>query len=72
MLERAWAALGPGGVLGFNFLSGEGEWPRPPTNLPRRPTQRWIAWALARTPKVIFCQHYLGAHDATVAMYPPA
>ncbi|KIG18405.1 hypothetical protein DB30_00690 [Enhygromyxa salina] len=73
VLERAWAALDaqPGGVLGFNFLSGGGDWERPSTRLPRRDTQGWIAWALARTARVIFCQHYLGAHDATIVMYRP-
>jgi SAM-dependent methyltransferase len=73
VLERAWATLEdrPGGVLGFNFLSGSGEWERRSTRLPRRPTERWIAWALARTARVIFCQHYLGAHDATIAMFRP-
>jgi SAM-dependent methyltransferase len=69
VLDRAWAALPAGGVLGFNFLSGGGAWERPPTNLPRRDTQQWLAWALARTPEVVFCQHYLGAHDATLVMH---
>ena len=71
VLERAWAALEgrPLGALGFNFLSGGGEWERPDTRLPRRDTMRWFAWALARTARVIFCQHYLGAHDATIVMF---
>lgn len=70
VLERAWAALAgcPGGVLGFNFLAGGDAWPRPQTGLPRRDTRRWFAWACDRTPSVIFCQHYLGAHDATIVM----
>lgn len=70
VLERAWAALAehPGAVLGFNFLAGGDAWPRPKTGLPRRDTRRWFAWACDRTPLVIFCQHYLGAHDATIVM----
>lgn len=73
VLERAWAALEarPGGALGFNFLSGGGDWERPNTRLPRRDTMGWVAWALARTPRVVFCQHYLGAHDATIVMLRP-
>lgn len=73
VLERAWTALEdrPGAVLGFNFLSGDGDWERPKTRLPRRDTMRWVAWALARTARVIFCQHYLGAHDATIVMFHP-
>jgi SAM-dependent methyltransferase len=70
VLERAWAALvRPGGVLAFNFLAGGGEWERPPTNLPRRDSASWVAWALERTPQVLFCQHYLGAHDATLVLH---
>ncbi|PRP97899.1 Methyltransferase domain protein [Enhygromyxa salina] len=71
VLERAWTALAsrPAGVLGFNFLSGGDDWERPPTRLPRRDTKRWLAWALERTPQVIFYQHYLGAHDATLIMH---
>ena len=74
VLERAWAALAdhPGAVLGFNFLSGGDDWPRPKTGLPRRDTRRWFAWACDRTPLVIFCQHYLGAHDATIVMIRPS
>jgi SAM-dependent methyltransferase len=73
VLERAWTALPrPGGVLGFNFLAGGGDWERPPTNLPRRDSARFVAWALERTPHVLFCQHYLGAHDATLIMHRPA
>jgi hypothetical protein len=73
VLERAWSALAdsPGAVLGFNFLAGGDGWPRPETNLPRRDTRRWFAWACDRTPLVIFCQHYLGAHDATIVMIRP-
>lgn len=73
VLERAWAALAerPGAVLGFNFLAGGDPWPRPPTGLPRRDTRRWFAWACDRTPLVSFCQHYLGAHDATIVMIRP-
>jgi SAM-dependent methyltransferase len=73
VLERAWAALArPGAVLGFNFLAGGGDWERPPTNLPRRDSARWVAWALDRTPQVLFCQHYLGAHDATLILHRPS
>lgn len=70
VLERAWAALAdrPGGVLGFNFLAGGDAWPRPNTGLPRRDTRRWFSWSCDHTPLVIFCQHYLGAHDATIVM----
>ena len=70
VLDRAWRALSlcERGVLGFNFLAGGGHWPRPQTNLPRRPTRAWFDWALARTPELMFCQHYLGAHDATLVM----
>jgi hypothetical protein len=78
VLDRAWAALTdtPGGVLAFNFLAGGAtpadettpDWPRPSTGLPRRDTQAWFAWACARTPLVLFAQHYLGAHDATLVM----
>jgi SAM-dependent methyltransferase len=73
VLERAWAALSrPGAVLAFNFLAGGGDWERPPTNLPRRDSARWVAWALERTPQVLFCQHYLGAHDATLILHRPS
>jgi len=71
VLDRAWAALPAGGVLGFNFLAGGGDWPRPATRLPRRELTRWFAWACERTPLVIVCQHYLGAHDATIVMIRP-
>jgi len=73
VLDRAWLALAraPRGLLGFNFLAGGGSWTRPPTNLPRRDTGRWLSWALARTPELMFCQHYLGAHDATLIMVRP-
>jgi hypothetical protein len=73
-LDRAWTALAdkPGAVLGFNFLSGGDAWPRPDTGLPRRDTRAWFAWACDRTPLVVFCQHYLGAHDATIVMVRPA
>ena len=74
VLDRAWAALAdtPGGVLAFNFLAdGPPQWSRPPTRLPRRDTQAWFAWAHERTPLVIFAQHYLGAHDATLVMIRP-
>lgn len=74
VLERAWAALAerPGAALAFNFLAGGDAWSRPPTGLPRRDTRRWFAWACDRTPLVIFCQHYLGAHDATIVMIRPS
>ena len=74
VLERAWAALEhrPGAVVAFNFLAGGGDWPRPPTDLPRRDSARWLAWALERTPLVTFCQYYLGAHDGTIVMMRPA
>lgn len=77
VLDRAWAALAdrPGAVLAFNFLAGDAcrlaggdRWSRPETRLPRRDTSRWFAWACERTPNLIFCQHYLGAHDATIVM----
>jgi SAM-dependent methyltransferase len=72
VLEHAWTALArPGGVLGFNFLAGGGEWERPATNLPRRDSARWVAWALDHTPHVQFFQHYLGAHDATLILHRP-
>ncbi|PRQ09735.1 Methyltransferase domain protein [Enhygromyxa salina] len=73
VLERAWAALDgrPAAALGFNFLAGGGDWDRPATRLPRRDTERWVSWALARTSRVIFCQHYLGAHDATIVLFRP-
>lgn len=74
VLDRAWTALAdrPGAALGFNFLAGGDDWPRPQTRLPRRDTRRWFDWACQRTPLVIFCQHYLGAHDATIVMLQPA
>jgi hypothetical protein len=74
VLDRAWAALAdkPGGVLALNFLAGGDAWPRPSTTLPRRSTRAWFAWACERTPLVIFCQHYLGAHDATIVMIRPS
>ncbi|MFO7561870.1 MAG: class I SAM-dependent methyltransferase [Enhygromyxa sp.] len=74
VLDRAWAALAarPGAALGFNFLAGGDAWSRPGTRLPRRDTRRWFGWACDRTPLVIFCQHYLGAHDATIVMLQPA
>ena len=72
-LDRAFAALAdkPGAVLAFNFLAGGGDWRRPETDLPRRDSSRWIAWALERTPLVTFCQAYLAAHDATIVMTRP-
>lgn len=74
VLERAWRSIRhkPGSALAFNFLAGGGEWPRPPTELPRRDSARWVAWALERTPLVTFCQYYLGAHDGTIVMLVPA
>ncbi len=70
VLERGWSTLvRPGSVLAFNFLAGGGDWERPETNLPRRDSARWVAWALERTPQVLFCQHYLGAHDATLILH---
>lgn len=73
VLDRAWAALAhrPGAALGFNFLAGGDAWRRPSTNLPRRDTRAWFAWACDRTPLVSFCQDYLGAHDATIVMTRP-
>ncbi|HLT38401.1 MAG TPA: class I SAM-dependent methyltransferase [Enhygromyxa sp.] len=73
VLERAWCSLAdrPGAALGFNFLAGGDDWPRPSTRLPRRDSKRWFAWACERTPLVIYCQHYLGAHDATIVMIRP-
>jgi hypothetical protein len=73
VLDRAWSALAdrPGAVLGFNFLAGGDDWSRPATRLPRRDTRRWFSWACDRTPQVIFCQYYLGAHDATIVMIRP-
>jgi len=73
VLDRAFEALAdkPGAVLAFNFLAGGGDWLRPSTDLPRRDSSRWIAWALERTPLVTFCQSYLAAHDATIVMMRP-
>lgn len=69
VLDRAWAVLRPGAVLAFNFLAGGGAWERPPTGLPRRDCAQWVAWALERTPQILFCGHYLGNHDATLVMH---
>jgi hypothetical protein len=73
VLDRAWRSLAEvrSAALGFNFLAGGDAWPRPTTRLPRRETSRWFAWACERTPLVMFFQHYLGAHDATIVMLRP-
>lgn len=70
LLERAWAALLPAGLLVFNFLSDR---------FPRRgveemgPARRFdtlamLGWALERSPLVRFRHDYLGGHDATIAI----
>lgn len=75
VLDRAWQALGrcPGGVLAFNFLSQiEGQPKNPvPTDLSRFGAQGLVGWALERTPLILFCQYYLGGHDATLVMVQP-
>lgn len=74
-LGQAWDAVGraPGGVLAFNFLSQiEGQHNPVPTDLTRFGVLGMLGWALARTPLVLFCQYYLGGHDATVVMVAPA
>ncbi len=73
VLERAWLALAgrPGASLAFNFLVS-GTWPQRATDLHRRDPCTWLAWALARTPLVVYCQYYLGGHDGTLVMVRPA
>jgi hypothetical protein len=73
VLERAWLALAgrPGATLAFNFLV-TGTWPQPFTDLTRRDPAVWLAWAIARTPLVAYCQYYLGGHDGTLVMVRPA
>jgi SAM-dependent methyltransferase len=75
VLERAWQSLGrqSGGILAFNFLSQIENQPKNaiPTNLDRFGALGLVAWALERTPLVLFCQYYLGGHDATIIMVKP-
>jgi SAM-dependent methyltransferase len=68
VLAAAWSAASHGIV--FNFLSARHH----RTNAPDpSPARRWepgdaLAWALARTPRVLFRQDYFDGHDAAVAM----
>lgn len=75
VLGRAWQALGsqPGGMLAFNFLSQIEGQPKNaiPTDLSRFGALGLVGWALERTPLVLFCQYYLGGHDASIIMVQP-
>ncbi|MFG0307178.1 MAG: class I SAM-dependent methyltransferase [Phycisphaerales bacterium JB040] len=71
VIERAYGALEPRGVVVFNFLSDRhgddriGENTGPAT---RFDTARFVHWALDRSPLVRFRQDYLKGHDATIAI----
>lgn len=71
VLSRAWSALATSatpGLLVFNFLSCVDGRPRTGAPNYRFEAPGLVAWALRRTPDVRFCQGYLGAQDATIAM----
>ena len=75
VLDRAWQAISrqAGGQLVFNFLCQIEGQPARDTFLPvpRFGAKSMFAWALERTPLVVYCQYYLGGHDATIAMMAP-
>ncbi len=73
VLDRAFAALRPGGVLIFNFLSSEAPNRNTDENGPARrfKTLALVRFALDRTPLVRFACDYLGGHDATIRMERP-
>ena len=61
---------GRGGGLVFNFLSTAGRRRGEELGPAKRfEPARFLDWALARSPNVRFRQGYLGAHDATIAMW---
>lgn len=68
VLERAWRACGE--ALLFNFLSDRHHEKTPADISPayRYDPVRMAAWALERTPLVLFRQDYLDGHDATIGM----
>jgi len=70
VLERAFAALSPGGVLAFNFLSSLHTRPGVREEGPARrfTTLAMLRTALEQTPLVRFWHDYLGGHDATIVM----
>ncbi len=78
ILERAWRAIAPaphaerpGAAIAFNFLSGScgKKWKAVGTGPANRfETGAMIAFALERTPKVLFRQDYLDGHDASIVM----
>lgn len=73
-LRAAFAALAGrrGNALVFNFLSrcasyrGDED-----AHLRRFAATEMLEFALELTPLTVFCQHYLGGHDATIAMLVP-
>ncbi len=78
VLDRAWKAIAPasgaerpGAAVVFNFLSGccGSKWKAADTGPAHRfDTKAMLAFALDRTPKVLFRQDYLDGHDATIVM----
>lgn len=73
VLDRAFAALKPGQMLVFNFLSDLIPGGGSPETGPafRFSTLGMLSWALARTPLVQFRHDYLNGHDATILMRVP-
>lgn len=72
VLDRAWDAVHAceGGVLAFNFLSSAGRKRRESTGPANRfSSGRVFKWAQRASGRMLFRQDYLGAHDATVALY---
>ncbi|MFI4883068.1 MAG: class I SAM-dependent methyltransferase [Phycisphaerales bacterium JB064] len=72
VLDRAWDAIHAreGGVLAFNFLSSAGRKRRESTGPANRFNSIQIfKWAQRASGRMLFRQDYLGAHDATVALY---
>lgn len=74
VLTHAWSALANrrDGALAFNFLSSR--WPEPASA--GDPAHRFdplamLAWALDRTPLVLFRHEYLEGRDATIGMTVP-
>ncbi|MEM1167346.1 MAG: class I SAM-dependent methyltransferase [Planctomycetota bacterium] len=70
-VEAAWAVARHG--VAFNFLSARGGRTSAQTKpaVPYDPAAV-LTWALGRTPTVLIRHDYMGAHDATVAMYRPS
>lgn len=78
VLGRAWRAIAPapgaerpGAAIAFNFLSARcgKKWASVNTGPAHRfDPHALLAFALERTPKVLFRQDYLEGHDATIVM----